>query len=296
VNDTRRQAILAPFLLTSLAAMAAAQQPPSAPPATEAQETGCTKCHGNAELMVGELKRRYVTEQDLVGDIHWQKGLRCHDCHGNHGALAPEIGSVANVCGTCHVKIGELFANTTMKHRFEEIKLPGCAACHGNRNIRHPTDEMLGMFEESVCTKCHNQGQFGATFVGARVAQDMRRGLDELKAQISETKAQLDHAERLGMEVREVRFHLRGADDALKKARTVIHSFSLDATNQALDNGRSVCNDVAQVAADAVWQFTYRRIWLALSLLPIFVVIGILVLYIRTLPAPTIDRSQHHHV
>ena len=42
----------------------------------------CVTCHANAELMVGEFKRLYVTEHDLANDIHWQKGLRCNDCHG----------------------------------------------------------------------------------------------------------------------------------------------------------------------------------------------------------------------
>ena len=27
-------------------------------------------------------KTEPLTEDDLAGDIHWQRGLRCHDCHG----------------------------------------------------------------------------------------------------------------------------------------------------------------------------------------------------------------------
>ena len=30
----------------------------------------------------------YVTETDLAGDIHWQKGLRCPDCHGGDPTTA----------------------------------------------------------------------------------------------------------------------------------------------------------------------------------------------------------------
>ena len=31
----------------------------------------------------------------------------CNSCHGNHGAAPPEVGSVANVCGTCHATFAE---------------------------------------------------------------------------------------------------------------------------------------------------------------------------------------------
>jgi predicted CXXCH cytochrome family protein len=244
--------------------------------------------HTQVELWRKSIHARLLLEQ---GDT---SAPTCNDCHGNHGALAPEIGSVANVCGTCHVKIGELFADTTMKHRFEQVNLPGCAACHGNHEIHSPTDEMLGMQEGAVCTKCHNAGQFGATFAGARVAQDMRRGMDDLKEQITLAKTRLDLAERLGMEVREPRFQLRDADDALRNARTIIHSFSLDETNGALNEGRKVCQEVDQAAQAAIQEYTNRRIWLALSLVPIFMVVGLLLLYIRTLPPPSTPSGQSH--
>jgi predicted CXXCH cytochrome family protein len=256
----------------------------------------CGTCHSDAELMEGrqhndrpighqqvELWRKSVHARLLLehGDM---SAPTCNDCHGNHGALAPEIGSVANVCGTCHVKIGELFAETRMKHRFEEVNLPGCATCHGNHEIHSPTDAMLGMQEGAVCTQCHNEGQFGATFVGARVAQDLRRGLDELKDRIVTAKQRLDRAERLGMEVRDPRFRLRDADDALTNARTVIHSFSTDITNEALNAGFTVCEEVELAAQNAIDEYTNRRIWLGVSLVPIFVVVGLLLLYIRTMP------------
>ena len=54
----------------------------------------------------------------------------CNDCHGNHGAVPPQVKSVANACGMCHGKVADLFAKTRMKHRFEEAGLPGCATCH----------------------------------------------------------------------------------------------------------------------------------------------------------------------
>lgn len=260
--------------------------------------TTCGKCHSNAQLMD---KRTYhgtaighTQAEDWKKSVHAQAMAKgdtsaptCNDCHGNHGALPPEVGSVANACGSCHVKIGELFANTRMKHKFQEVSLPGCATCHGEHNVQAPTDEQLGMTDEAVCTKCHNSGRLGATFVGARVAQEMRKDLESLKEQIKETDRKLDHAERLGMEVREARFHLREANDALQTARTVVHSFALKPLQDALSVGMKVCETSAKAADDAVAEYFYRRIWLGLSLIPIMIVVGVLLLYIRSLPMDT---------
>ena len=86
--------------------------------------------------------------------------------------MPPAVGSVANACGTCHGKIAALFADTRMKHRFEEEKLPGCATCHGSHKIQTPTDKMVGMEGGAVCVKCHENGKYGATLAGAAAARD----------------------------------------------------------------------------------------------------------------------------
>ena len=76
--------------------------------------------HANALLKKGDLS-----------------AATCNNCHGNHGAVPPAVGSVANACGTCHGKIAGLFADTRMKHRFVEENLPGCATCHTATRSRH---------------------------------------------------------------------------------------------------------------------------------------------------------------
>lgn len=258
----------------------------------------CAVCHADKELMAGRMYHGRPIGHDQM-DL-WSKSIHghamlekgdtsaptCNDCHGDHGALPPEVGAVGNACGTCHVKIGQLFADTRMKHRFEEVDLPGCATCHGEHDIRSPSDEMLGMDVGAVCTSCHNAGGFGATFLGARVAQDMRSGLERLKDQIATARAKLDQAERLGMEIREPRFRLREANDALQNARTLVHSFAIDPMKEALDAGLKVSAESEQAAEEAMQEYTHRRIWLALSIVPILIVVCLLLLYIRALPTP----------
>ncbi len=263
----------------------------------------CSTCHSNAQLMANrsyhgkplgheqyELWSKSVHATALLKNGEMSSAT-CNDCHGNHGAVPPEVGSVANACGTCHVKIAELFAHTQMKHSFERLDLPGCATCHGSHEIRLPSDAMLGMQSEAVCSRCHADAKFGATLAGAEVAKTIRHKLDELKNQIANAETKVDEADRLGMEVRGPRFDLRKAEMALTNARTQVHSFALQPISQTLEDGIQVAIDVQQRADDALGQYTYRRIWLAVSMVPIMLVVVLLIMYIRVLPIPD-SRSQ----
>jgi predicted CXXCH cytochrome family protein len=258
----------------------------------------CARCHADQAKMGGrnfngrplghhqfDQWRRGVHGQALLekGDL---SAATCNDCHGNHGAMPPGVDSVANACGACHGKIAKLFAETRMKHKFEEVGLPGCATCHGTHETAQPGDEMLGMQANSVCARCHNpqNPQYGATVAGEVAARAMRERLDSLKAQITTCEALVRDAERLGMEVRGPRFDLRQAFDSLTNARTLVHSFKPAPLEEALGEGLKVTGEVETRARAALREHTSRRIWLAASLVPLLLVVALLVLYIRTLP------------
>ncbi|NUQ65945.1 MAG: cytochrome c3 family protein [Pirellulales bacterium] len=270
----------------------------------------CAVCHSDAKRMEGlsyhgrpighdqyEKWQRSVHAKALLekGDL---SAPTCNDCHGNHGAVPPEVDSVANACGACHTKVGKLFAETRMKHRFEEVGLPGCATCHGNHEIHTPTDEMLGVTETAVCSRCHSGGaeggKFGATLAGADAARAMRAGLAKLKEEVERAKANLAHAQRLGMEVSGPQFDLRKAEDALTNARSLIHTFSPDPVEKALQEGLEVTAVVHQRAKAALDEYTFRRWWLAGSLVPITLVIVVLVLYIRSRPPVLVPAGESH--
>jgi predicted CXXCH cytochrome family protein len=213
----------------------------------------------------------------------------CNDCHGNHGAMPPGINSVANACGTCHGKVAKLFAETSMKHKFEEVGLPGCATCHGAHLTHHPNDEMLGMESGAVCFKCHNpeKPQHGATVAGAATAKLIRARLEQLKQNIVDAEQKVREAERLGMEVRGPQFDLRQAFDALTNARTLVHGFKPGPLEEAIAEGLAITSSVRTRADEALREHTSRRIWLATSLIPILLVVGLLLTYIRTLRVST---------
>jgi predicted CXXCH cytochrome family protein len=261
----------------------------------------CGRCHSNAQLMAGRTYNgrplghdQYEKwRQSVHGHALREKGdlsaPTCNDCHGNHGAMPPGVDSVANACGTCHGKVANLFAETRMKHKFEQVGLPGCATCHGSHLITHPRDEMLGMESSTFCFKCHNpeNPKYGATLAGAETARAMRARLDQLKRGIETAEGMVREAEQLGMEVRGPRYDLRQAFDALTNARTQVHSFKPGPMEAAINEGLKVTSDVERGAERALREHTYRRLWLAASLVPLLVVVGLLLLYIRTLPPAT---------
>lgn len=263
--------------------------------------TTCSRCHSDENIMRGRVyhgrqlghNQFDLWKESVHGRALLERGdlsaATCNDCHGNHGALPPGVNSVANACGTCHGKIANLFAQTQMKHKFEESGLPGCVTCHGSHDISQPSDELLGIQDKTVCNRCHNpqNPQFGATVAGADVARKMRSGLDQLKREIKQAEADIQEAERLGMQVRGPLFDLRQAIDALTNARTLVHSFSPGPIGKALDEGLRVTASVQAAAEGALREYTYRRIWLACSLVPILIVVALLLYCIRSLPTPT---------
>jgi cytochrome b subunit of formate dehydrogenase len=77
----------------------------------------CIQCHGTEDLWEGETLHLFVSAERMAGDIHWQKGLRCQDCHGGdatttdlRSAHAIEVGfrkvnspaEMPTFCGHCH--------------------------------------------------------------------------------------------------------------------------------------------------------------------------------------------------
>jgi cytochrome b6 len=261
----------------------------------------CAKCHSDEKMMVGRAYRgqplghRQHDEwlQSVHGKALLEKGdlsaPTCNNCHGNHGAVPPQVDSVANACGSCHGRAAKLFADTQMKHAFEKVGLPGCSACHNNHLIRIPSDEMLGMQDGTVCNQCHDEtkpGKYGATVAGAEKAKALRGGLDSLQAEIEKARKTIDQADHLGMEISKPRYDLRKATDALKNARVQIHSFDPVPVEKILADGHEVASQVQSEADTAVYEYHARRVWLAASLVPILAVVVLLVLYIRTLPRP----------
>ena len=125
--------------------------------ATNVPET-CGTCHDDRDYMAGYGLESNVFEKYAMS-VHGVALLEdgdvgspaCNDCHGNHGALPPEVSSLTQVCGTCHPNNQLLFTESEMARAFEDDELHGCMECHSHHDIEAPTDEMVGIGDEAIC-------------------------------------------------------------------------------------------------------------------------------------------------
>jgi predicted CXXCH cytochrome family protein len=247
--------------------------------------TTCSHCHADADYMkpYGIKTDQFANYQQSVhhdammvrGDL---SAPTCTTCHGNHGATPPGVASVTNVCSNCHVFQAQLFGTSPHKDAFAAAGLPGCVTCHSNHGIKHPTDDLIGTGQKSVCIQCHADGDAG--FVQARAMHDQ---LETLQSAIVASQDILERAERQGMEVSQPMLQQAQARDALLKARVTVHAFHNSELKRDTEAGLAVTRQTYVAGEKALKEGTYRRVGLGLSLVMIALTLVGLGLYIRNL-------------
>jgi hypothetical protein len=250
----------------------------------------CGRCHGDAAYMAG-----YNIPTDVVAkyklSVHYEALTKkgdlsaptCNVCHGNHGATPPGVGSVAHVCGTCHTVPAEFFAKSPHRKAFAAMGLAPCVTCHSNHDVMKTSDDMVGTTDKAVCATCHQADSAGFKQAGA-----MRASLDGLRGSIARATAVLDQAEHAGMEISQARFELRGATDALLKARAAIHLIDKAAIQKLTEEGNQIATATLAKGHRALEDlaFRHRGLWVSVGII-LLVIVG-LVLKIRE-----VDRRQH---
>jgi Cytochrome c3 len=243
----------------------------------------CSRCHARADHMkpykiptdqFAKYKSSVHHEAMTVrGDL---SAPTCTTCHGNHGAAPPGVGTVQNVCSTCHVFQAELYAKSPHKSAFDAAGLPGCVVCHENHAVLQPTDAKVGTDAQSVCTQCHVAGD-----AGYQTAEHIHGSLTRLNIAIIDGDKILSVAEASGMEVSEARLQQDQARDSLTKARVSVHSFREQPVNDDVQAGLTIAAKDLQAGKDALAERDYRRRGLSFALASIFITVVALFLYIR---------------
>jgi hypothetical protein len=246
--------------------------------------TTCARCHADAERM-----KFYGIPTNQLADyrasVHYQtltggdlSAPTCATCHGNHGAAPPGVGSVARVCGTCHVFQEQLFDQSPHKAPWQAAKIAACLTCHGNHRVEHTRDAYLGSGPESLCLKCHSEGD-----AGSKTAQRLYASLTGLDSSLQDAGAVLDRAERAGMEVSEARLTLSNGREKLIKARVDVHTLTPKRVEETTEAGQKLAKETKQAGQQALAEYAFRRKGLALSLLAIAFVVCMLWLLIRAI-------------
>ncbi len=244
----------------------------------------CARCHADPVHMA---KYKLQTDQfeEYRKSVHWEalskRGDRsapsCASCHGNHGALPPQVETVAAMCGTCHALFEDLYNKSPHRPAFAEMGLGGCVVCHSNHAVLTPSEKMLAG-SKAVCSQCHEPES-----VGGKAAAEMARLLRGLNAALDRSDEILGRVRRSGMEVSEALMRQREGREALVKARVAVHNFSVNAVSQPVKEGMSVSTETYQAGEEALKEWKFRRVGLTFSLLTIGVTIMGLWLALRFL-------------
>jgi hypothetical protein len=156
---------------------------------THVAET-CSRCHSDPARMHANGRTLPVDQfarwsRSVHAKAMLEKGdltaPTCNDCHGNHGAAPPGIGSIRFVCGNCHAREAELFRASPKAAGWERhnallgttadgscgtchdderkslhfTQLNSCLVCHENHAVLRPSVAMLGNLPDTPCAFCH---------------------------------------------------------------------------------------------------------------------------------------------
>ena len=140
------------------------------------EEYSCMFCHGKEGMLADDQETQHliVTPEHMAGDVHWKKGLRCHDCHGGNPLLddfedhrddtsfrsmeSPD--KAREFCGRCHFDAefmhGHQHSRLADGHgqrldKNEDPKVATCVSCHGHHAMR-PVDPLVS---PENCVPCH---------------------------------------------------------------------------------------------------------------------------------------------
>lgn len=253
---------------------------------THVPET-CNTCHGNADYMA-EFDIPTDQFKEYQTSVHGQALLEnndlgapaCNDCHGNHGAMPPDVVTIADICGTCHVNNRKLFVASHLNYDMLEMGAKQCIECHGNHGIKHPTDELLRVgTQKFVCKSCHAQHGKKA----AILATQMDSIIDSLSVRYERAQGLVEHAEQLGMEVSDLYADLDDSRRALIQTRTSIHSFNFATVQKTAEPGFKATASALEGAQGALADYDQRRVNLFIMILAASFLVVMLVLKIKAM-------------
>jgi len=262
----------------------------------------CASCHADDKRMAGYTLKDgspLPTHQfaDYQKSVHYATLTKghdlsaptCNDCHGNHGAAPPGVGSVANVCGTCHAVFAQKFSTSVHKEIFDK----GCVECHSNHAVLKPTDDMLGVTGHGVCATCHSATD--KTDKGAAAAVAMRADIERLKTGIDQTGALISTVKNAGIEVSDQQLALREAKTKLTLARTEMHAFAPAQVAPIIAEGVTIVAAADQAGQRGVGELRFRRRGLFVSLGAILLVVVGLALKVRQIDRQNRGRHLAQH-
>lgn len=238
----------------------------------------CGACHADPKMMAGFTRAdgsQLPTTQlaEYRDSVHGRALLlrgdlgapRCNTCHGNHAAAPPGIAGVSQSCNLCHSANASLFDGSKHKHAFDQHNWPECGQCHNNHAIAKTHDLMLATGPGQLCGDCHREyaKDNPDCIKTADYFHDTITKMDQARTgfvAVSEKFA------ARGLDVEPINNQLTDLNDALKKSRTYVHSFSRNTFQQAAAPGEEAVKRTEALVNKATEEFKYRQIGLVVSI------------------------------
>ncbi|MHC4404220.1 MAG: hypothetical protein ACYTG0_31585 [Planctomycetota bacterium] len=140
-------------------------------------ENACAMCHGEADLWDEDSLRLYMPAERFADDVHRQKGVNCHDCHGGdpsvfdaselHRQDFRDLENVKDVCGNCHQEQPvSLRKGVHAKAGERDERGRGtpmdCGGCHGDDpHLIYPAGDsrspVFPNLQVETCGNCHEE-------------------------------------------------------------------------------------------------------------------------------------------
>jgi hypothetical protein len=248
----------------------------------------CGACHADPKIMAGFTRadgsplpttqlaeyRTSVHGHALLvrGDLG---APACNTCHGNHAASPPGVAQVSRSCSLCHSANASLFDGSKHKHAFDQHNWPECGQCHSNHAIAKTHDSMLATGPGQLCGDCHREyaKENPECIKTADYFHDTITKMDQARTRFIAVSEKF--AAR-GLDVEPINNELTELNDALKKSRTYVHSFSQNTFQQVAMPGEEAAKRTDALISKAYEEYKYRQLGLAASI----AVIGLLMLAI----------------
>jgi hypothetical protein len=239
----------------------------------------CGRCHSAQDMMAAydlpadqaEKFQRGVHSTALLVEEH-PVAPTCATCHGNHGAVLPQVGDIAKVCGHCHTQTRKYFAEGPHGRAMEKGEMSECITCHGYHDIAKPDAALF----DTTCHVCHAQGST-ALLTGEKIKTLLKRARESLTT----ATAELTRVEKSFPQARRYRSRLQQARAYFIQALPVQHALAVDRVEDLTRNARSIGEEVRAAIHGVEEERQLRYIGLTLVWIFILFTVVVLALYRR---------------
>ena len=135
---------------------------------------------------------------------------------------------------------------------------------------------MIGTESGSICLKCHKQGD-----KGYETANEMAQQITDLKQNIAEAQKETDRTAQYGRDVSIAKMKIKDAQDALIKARTLVHTVSLEKLKEVVLPAEKATSEAVETDKEATVDLAFRYVGLSIFLIVALIIALLLYLKVR---------------